>query len=73
MNNTTVELAPEGYEKLNAGLERLEQAASNGIANPEKALECCRQIRVELYGILQTLRDVCVIKPAENGGNYGAA
>jgi len=56
-----LELAPEGYGALNASIERLERIVNEGIANPEKALDCCREIRTELYRILQTLRNVCVI------------
>jgi hypothetical protein len=61
--NSAVVLAAGGYAALNARLEKLETIANRGIADPEKALECCRKIKTELYGLLQTLQEVCVIKP----------
>jgi len=65
----TVELAPDGYTLINRHIERLEQFVNEGISNPEKALESCRKIRAELYDILQTLRNICVVKPLEKEGN----
>jgi hypothetical protein len=65
---TKVSLEPEGYELLNRHIEKMEAFVNEGIVNREKAMECCRKIRAELYGLLQTLHSVCVVDPVENGG-----
>jgi hypothetical protein len=62
-NGETIEFTPEGYAAINAHIEKLENIVNKGIVNPEKALECCRNIKAELYRVLQTLRDSCVVSP----------
>jgi len=59
--NAPLELAPEGYAALNAHFEKMERSVNEGIIHPEKALECCREIRLELFQVQRSLREVCVI------------
>jgi hypothetical protein len=61
--NERLELVPSGYAELDERIGKMERLVNAGIVNPEQALECCRKIRTELYGMLQTLRGVCVILP----------
>jgi hypothetical protein len=59
-----MELAPGGYAELNERIETLERLANAGILNPDAALESCRKIRQELYGLLQTLQRAVILTPA---------
>jgi len=69
-----LELAPEGYAALSNHIQKLEDIVKPGIVNPDKAPECCLEVRAELYRITQTLRNVCVIPPyAGKGGPDGEA
>jgi hypothetical protein len=43
------------HESLNAHVARLEALAADGIIYPDKAVEICRRIRTELYGLRQAI------------------
>jgi len=72
------ELAKDGYEKIEARIQAIENLANDGVfAYPcENAPKKCQQIVLEAKKLRRILRDVLFIVPAENAvlsGEGGAA
>jgi len=68
-----MELAKDGYAKIEARIQAIENLADEGIfAYPsEDAPKKCQQIVLEAKKLRQVLRDVLFIAPAENAVSSG--
>jgi hypothetical protein len=69
------EMAKDGYEKIEAKIQKIENLASNGIFAEESRNSRFYQIVSEAKKLRQTVRDVLLIVPVavENNSEGGAA
>ncbi len=62
------ELSKDGYERIEAHIQEIENKVSEGIFNPDKALKQLQGITFETKRFRQTLREVIILNP--NGNPY---
>ena len=69
-----LELKPDGYEKIEAGIQEIENLASGGVFDSRDAQPRFQRIASEARNLRQVLREVTVIDPtpAERGGAEAA-
>jgi len=63
------ELAAEGYERIEAKIQKIETLAHNGIFAQESRTARFHQISLEVKQLRQILRDVLLIVPAHNAAD----
>jgi hypothetical protein len=64
---TKLELSPDGYERIMAKIQAIEDTANKGFFDPDTALWFLRAINGELRGLRQILREVCLLAPDTAG------
>jgi len=62
-----LELRPDGYEKIDAGIQAVEDLASDGVFNSQDAQSRFQRIVWELKKLRQIAREVIIINTAEAG------
>ena len=64
-----IETTESGLATINQHIDRIQDLAITGIAEPAKANACLRRIRSDLYDLQQTIRKELVINPYGGPGN----
>jgi len=75
MNEVThrTELTADGYEKIEAKIQKIENLAYNGVFAEESRTSRFQQIGMEIKQLRQILRDVLLIVHVTDGGKGDAA
>jgi hypothetical protein len=62
-----IELAPDGYERIEGNIQAVADAVNRGIFKPELAARSLREADRCLYELRQTLGDVLLLTPEAPG------
>jgi len=68
-----LELGPDGYEKIDAGIQAVEDIAYEGVFDSRGAASRFRQIVAEIRKLRQIVREAVIIDPAAEAAGTEAA
>jgi hypothetical protein len=60
---TKLELGPDGYERITAKIQAIEDAANKGLFDPDAAPRHLQEVYGGLRELRQTLLEVCFLVP----------